>query len=159
MYEYRAIITQVYDGDTLTADIDLGFGVWLRGQKLRLYGVDTPEIKPNKAKGITKAMAERGKKVAGDVRLLLRATRDPNEQLSGAIPAITIQTKKDAKEKFGRWLAIALVPYSRFTAAKLDSPLDSALVRATELAPKAGSHLVSLNQWLLDTGRAKPMVY
>ena len=45
LYFYKAIIRSVYDGDTLTADIDLGFGIWINGAKLRLDGVDTPELR------------------------------------------------------------------------------------------------------------------
>lgn len=29
MYEYKAIIKKIYDADTVTVDIDLGFGTWL----------------------------------------------------------------------------------------------------------------------------------
>ena len=43
MYEYISIIRYVVDGDTVDVDIDLGFGVWLRDQRVRLYGIDTPE--------------------------------------------------------------------------------------------------------------------
>ena len=43
MYEYNSIIRYVVDGDTVDVDIDLGFGVWLRDQRVRLYGIDTPE--------------------------------------------------------------------------------------------------------------------
>jgi endonuclease YncB( thermonuclease family) len=43
MYEYRCQILRVVDGDTADIDIDLGFGVWMRKQRVRLYGVDTPE--------------------------------------------------------------------------------------------------------------------
>jgi micrococcal nuclease len=43
MYQYRAIITKVVDGDTVDVDIDLGFEVWLKNQRIRLYGIDTPE--------------------------------------------------------------------------------------------------------------------
>ena len=43
MYQYKAIITKVIDGDTVDVDIDLGFEVWLRNQRIRLYGIDTPE--------------------------------------------------------------------------------------------------------------------
>lgn len=42
MYEYRAFVRKVYDGDTITVDIDLGFEVLLKNQKLRLYGINTP---------------------------------------------------------------------------------------------------------------------
>ena len=43
MYEYNSTIRYVVDGDTVDVDIDLGFGVWFRDQRVRLYGIDTPE--------------------------------------------------------------------------------------------------------------------
>ena len=43
MYEYRCNIVKVIDGDTVDVDIDLGFGVWIINERVRLYGVDTPE--------------------------------------------------------------------------------------------------------------------
>ena len=43
MYEYRVIIDRWVDGDTVDVDIDLGFGVWLKDQRVRLYGVNAPE--------------------------------------------------------------------------------------------------------------------
>ena len=36
-------MVRVVDGDTVDVDIDLGFGVWLRNQRIRMYGIDTPE--------------------------------------------------------------------------------------------------------------------
>jgi micrococcal nuclease len=50
MYEYKATIVRVVDGDTVDVDIDLGFDVWLRSQRIRLFGIDTPECRTrNKA--------------------------------------------------------------------------------------------------------------
>ena len=43
MYEYKCKIVKVIDGDTVDVDIDLGFGVWLHKERIRLYGIDTPE--------------------------------------------------------------------------------------------------------------------
>ena len=43
MYEYACKVVRVVDGDTVDVDIDLGFDVVLRKQRIRLYGVDTPE--------------------------------------------------------------------------------------------------------------------
>ena len=45
MYEYKATIVKVVDGDSIYVDIDLGFDVWLRNQRIRLYGIDTPECR------------------------------------------------------------------------------------------------------------------
>ena len=43
MYEYKCKIIKVIDGDTTDVDIDLGFGVWLKKQRIRFFGIDTPE--------------------------------------------------------------------------------------------------------------------
>ena len=43
MYEYRTKIRRIVDGDTVDVDIDLGFGMILSKQRIRLYGIDTPE--------------------------------------------------------------------------------------------------------------------
>ena len=43
MYEYKCEIVRVVDGDTVDVDIDLGFGVWMRNERVRLHGIDTPE--------------------------------------------------------------------------------------------------------------------
>lgn len=85
MYEYKAMITAVYDGDSVTADIDLGFHTILRRMKLRLNGIDTPEIRgEERPDGLTarQALVDRvfGKEVV-------------------------IRTFKDRQEKFGRYLA------------------------------------------------------
>ena len=37
MYEYKCKIVKVIDGDTADVDIDLGFGVWLKKQRIRFY--------------------------------------------------------------------------------------------------------------------------
>jgi len=42
-FVYQAKILRVVDGDTVDVDLDLGFSVWLRKQRVRLYGIDTPE--------------------------------------------------------------------------------------------------------------------
>jgi endonuclease YncB( thermonuclease family) len=43
MYEYKCNLVRVIDGDTAVVDIDLGFGVWLRNESVRLSGIDCPE--------------------------------------------------------------------------------------------------------------------
>ena len=46
MFEYKCKLVKVVDGDTVDVDIDLGFGVWLQNQRIRLYGIDTPGQEP-----------------------------------------------------------------------------------------------------------------
>lgn len=43
MYTYSAELIKVIDGDTIDVNIDLGFGVWLRNQRVRLHSIDAPE--------------------------------------------------------------------------------------------------------------------
>jgi micrococcal nuclease len=84
MYEYRAYVRKVYDGDTITVDIDLGFGVMLHGQKIRLLRINAPEV--------------RGK----DRELGLKSRNALREKI--ASKWIKIKTQKDKKGKDGRWL-------------------------------------------------------
>ena len=43
MYEYKCAINRVIDGDTVDVDIELGFGVILADERVRIMGIDTPE--------------------------------------------------------------------------------------------------------------------
>lgn len=45
MYTYYCVVKRIVDGDTIDVDIDLGFGVWLFNQRIRLHGIDTPETR------------------------------------------------------------------------------------------------------------------
>ena len=74
-----------YDGDSPTIDIDLGFRHWMMGQKIRLYGVDTPELRGEER--------EHGL----EVRDIVRRWAAP-----GTVGII--KTHKDEQGKFGRWL-------------------------------------------------------
>jgi endonuclease YncB( thermonuclease family) len=59
MYQYRATLQRVIDGDTIDVTIDLGF--YLTSQmKVRLRGVNTPEIRgPERPEGLkAKAFVE-----------------------------------------------------------------------------------------------------
>lgn len=83
-YIYNAKITEVYDGDTVTASIDLGFHVILQDQTIRLAEIDAPELKGR----------ERLRGLA--VRDWLRR-RILNKE-------VVIETIRDKKETYGRWL-------------------------------------------------------
>lgn len=45
MYKYTCIVNRIVDGDTVDVDIDLGFGVWLKNRRVRIFGIDAPEIR------------------------------------------------------------------------------------------------------------------
>lgn len=44
MYEYSARLVRIVDADTIVLDVDLGMSVWVRGQLIRVLGVDAPEM-------------------------------------------------------------------------------------------------------------------
>jgi len=92
MYEYNALITRVYDGDTVTCDIDLGFGIWMKKQKIRLSYIDTPEIR-------------------GEERPDGLIARD---FLAGLIlnEYVVLRTEQDKTGKYGRWLGEIFVDAS-----------------------------------------------
>lgn len=83
MYEYMANIVSVHDADTITVDVDLGFHVHFT-IPLRLYGINAPELSTPEGK----------------------AARDwLQAQLPTGYP-VRIETIKDRKEKYGRYLAV-----------------------------------------------------
>ena len=43
MWTYRAKVVRVIDGDTVDVDVDLGFGIWQKNERVRIMGIDTPE--------------------------------------------------------------------------------------------------------------------
>ncbi len=84
LYHYRAHVTAVYDGDTCTVDIDLGLSTWIRGEKIRLNRINAPEMTgADKPKGTAARDFLRGLVLDQD---------------------IVLQTIKDAREKYGRYL-------------------------------------------------------
>ena len=96
MYEYKALLTRIVDGDTVDCDIFVGFDIVLANQRIRLYHIDTPESR----------------------------TRDLEEKKCGKLAAkyiedhikvgttFTLRTHLDGKGKYGRILGelICYVP-------------------------------------------------
>jgi micrococcal nuclease len=91
VYEYRAELIKVVDGDTVAVDIDLGFGVWLKDERVRIMGIDTPESR-------TRDQVE---KLFG-----LAAKKRVQELLEKNVVLKTFAAKdgEDMKGKFGRIL-------------------------------------------------------
>ena len=87
MYEYKCKMVKVVDGDTVDVDIDLGFGVWMRDQRIRLYGIDTPESRTS----------DDQEKVYG------LAAKDFVVKWTNA-GELSLKTFKDDRGKFGRIL-------------------------------------------------------
>jgi len=100
MYEYRVSVLRVVDGDTVDVDIDLGFGMWIRKERVRIMGIDTPESR-------TRDKIEKVFGIAAKNRL--------KELLKGK-PVLKTQVSKsgeDMKGKFGRILGDFIIEDGR----------------------------------------------
>ena len=98
MYDYNFKLVKVVDGDTIDVDIDLGFGVWLHKERVRIYGIDTPESR-------TRDLEEKKYGLAAKefVKEFVRDKGGSN---------IVLRTRKyDAKGKFGRILGDIIVDH------------------------------------------------
>ena len=84
-YLYAARVTRVVDGDTVICDIDLGCGIWLRGERCRLFGINAPEV--------------RGEEAMDGVR-----AKEHLDFLVHTTKPLLIRTHKDRSEKYGRLL-------------------------------------------------------
>lgn len=89
--EYDVVLLKCVDGDTVDVDIDLGFGIWLKDERVRIMGIDTPESRTS----------DKVEKVFGTA-----AKNRLKELLSEGGKLITTENKhgEDMKGKFGRIL-------------------------------------------------------
>ena len=89
--EYDVVLLKCVDGDTVDVDIDLGFGIWLRDERVRIMGIDTPESRTS----------DKVEKVFGTA-----AKNRLKELLENGGKLITTEDKsgEDMKGKFGRIL-------------------------------------------------------
>lgn len=91
MYEYKCNVVKVVDGDTVDVDIDLGFGVWLKDERVRIMGIDTPESRTS----------DKVEKLFG------LAAKEKLKSMLGESPTLKTQVNKDGEDmkgKFGRVL-------------------------------------------------------
>jgi micrococcal nuclease len=89
--EYDVVLLKCVDGDTVDVDIDLGFGIWLKDERVRIMGIDTPESRTS----------DKVEKVFGTA-----AKNRLKELLEHGGKLITTENKhgEDMKGKFGRIL-------------------------------------------------------
>lgn len=95
MYQYQAVLQKVIDGDTYEIDIDLGLSIWVHNERIRLYGVDTPEVY--------------GVKIGSDEWIAGTKSSEFVKSVLHEKDEIIVETIKDKKEKYGRYLAVVYV--------------------------------------------------
>ena len=83
---YKCTIQRIVDGDTVDVNIDLGFGIWLYKERVRVAGIDTPE----------KRTRDKVEKIFG-----LAATAKAHTLIPEGSNCI-IRTRRDKAGKYGR---------------------------------------------------------
>lgn len=89
--EYKVKVLKIVDGDTVDVDIELGFGIVLTDERVRIVGIDTPESRTS----------NKVEKIFG-----LASKNRLKELLAKEAVLITFDDKngEDMKGKFGRVL-------------------------------------------------------
>jgi micrococcal nuclease len=95
MYQYKAKILKVLDGDTVDIDLDLGFNIVLSNQRVRMAGIDTPESRT----------VDKEEKIRGNLSKKKLAEKLP----IGSYVTIETQRSDNNDDKFGRILAIFIL--------------------------------------------------
>ena len=85
MYEYRCKVLKVIDGDTVDIDIDLGFGTWIRNERVRIMGIDTPESRTSNdiEKKFGLAAKSRLQELLGETAILKTQVSKKGEDMKG----------------------------------------------------------------------------
>lgn len=124
MYEYRAKLVKVVDGDTVDVDIDLGFGIWMKDERVRIMGIDTPESR-------TRDKVEKlfGKAASARVKELLEEDIILKTQIA--------RNGEDMKGKYGRILGDFIV--ERFEDGKQEMLTDILVAEGHAVAYFGGS--------------------
>ena len=129
MYEYKVKITRVVDGDTVDAELDLGFDIIYR-DRIRLMGIDTPESR-------TRNKREKSLGLESKVRL--------KELCSVHKGNILLKTAKEGKGKFGRILG-DLYPIDSKVS------LNAMLVTEGHARPYFGGSKNETGEWTKEEG-------
>jgi len=127
MYEYNCKIVRVIDGDSIILDIDLGFGLWIHGESIRLFGVDCPECRSR----------DKEEKAAG------LAAKEFVEEALHVGETYTLTTKE--KGKFGRYLGTIYLTD--------DTSINAALVKERLAVPYFGQSKVRVKEAHLENRR------
>ena len=89
-WTYSATIVNVLDGDTIEVNIDLGFGVWLIGQRVRMLEVHAPEV--------TRPSGAKEEREGQLMKMFLASVLPLNLK-------VVLISRLNKKDKYGRWLA------------------------------------------------------
>ena len=104
--EYDVRLLKAVDGDTVDVDIDLGFNMWLRDERVRIMGIDTPESRTS-----DKVEKLFGKAAKARLKELLTE--------GGVLVTTEEKNGEDMRGKFGRILGDFKIPDGRLVTEVL----------------------------------------
>ena len=130
-YEYNCKIVRVVDGDTVDVDIDLGFGIWMHKERVRLHGIDTPESR-------TRDLEEKKYGLLAKEQILFFLPEGSMQ---------TLVTVKDKAGKFGRILGKFKIvdPVTAY-----DTTVNDWMIKEHHAAPYFGQSKDEIEQIHLD---------
>lgn len=137
MYEYRAKLIKVVDGDTVDVDIDLGFGVWLKDERVRIMGIDTPESRTS----------DKVEKVFG------LASKNRLKGLLGkecTLKTFASKNGEDMKGKFGRILGDFIAEDGRLVTDILIEEGHAVKYHGQNKADVLSAHLANRNKLMTE---------
>ena len=137
MYRYKVDIVKVIDGDTVDVDIDLGFGMVYKKQRVRLKGIDSPESR-------TRNLEEKKFGLAAKAYL--------KEQLTGEDAYTHIELVSHDKGKFGRILGELFVGGSSCSINQLMIDKHHAVPYDGQSKEQIAENHLKNRQWLTERG-------
>lgn len=97
--EYKVKILKIIDGDTVDVDIDLGFGIVLTDERIRIMGIDAPESRTSDPveKIFGKAAKSRLQQLLGKEAILITHDDKHGEDMKGKFGRILGDFKVDER--------------------------------------------------------------
>ena len=129
-YIYRCVVTRVVDGDTVDADIDLGFNMFSK-DRIRLMGLDTPESRTRNKHEKLHGLAAKNRLKS----LLKSAELIPGKR---GKKQVSLETSKEGKGKFGRILGTLWVN---------DKNVNDVLISENHARPYYGGSKGEFGEW------------
>lgn len=137
LHFYPVDIIKVIDGDTVDVDINLGVGTWLRNERIRLWGINAPELKGESR--------QRGLIARAELESQLGTMLDKELIAGKKVFLKTILDKKgyESHGKYGRLLGEF---YTKRTVIESDTQ-------------PARTYVRNVNDWMVDNGHAVRAMY
>jgi|TARA_B110000037_G_scaffold13893_1_gene14615 micrococcal nuclease len=132
---YNCTIQRIVDGDTVDVNIDLGFGIWLYKERIRIAGIDTPE----------KRTRDKVEKIFG-----LAATAKAHTLIAEG-SSVIIRTHRDKAGKYGRTMGDFILEDGSFYTSRMIQSHHAVPYEGQAKSDIEAAHLVN-REILIESG-------